>query len=182
MAPAEAVNETPDGAASRERGRQHRSDRQLRCLGQIGAVEHAQEQRSRQHNHHPRQQDCRCEVIAPSLIPRKPGERIKTDRRDALKLLQLFKAGLLTAVHAPDEQDEADRELTRLRETAKENLKRSRHQILKFLTRHGYVYSDGSHWTQRHVAWLRSVKFTEPELNKVFESYFWFNNIKYNFK
>ena len=117
-------------------------------------------------------QGCRCEVIAPSLIPRKPGERVKTDRRDALKLLQLFKAGLLTEVHAPDEQDEADRELTRLRETAKENLKRIRHQILKFLTRHGYVYSDGSHWTQRHIAWLRTVKFTESKLNKVFESYF----------
>ena len=117
-------------------------------------------------------QDCHCQVIAPSLIPRKPGERVKTDRRDALKLLQLFKAGLLTEVHAPDEQDEADRELTRLRETAKENLKRSRHQILKFLTRHGYVYSDGSHWTQKHIAWLRSIEFTESLLNKVFESYF----------
>ena len=115
---------------------------------------------------------CKCEVIAPSLVPRKPGERVKTDRRDALKLLQLFKAGLLTAVHAPDEQDEADRELTRLRETAKENLKRSRHQILKFLTRHGYVYCDGSHWTQRHIAWLRTIEFTESKLNKVFESYF----------
>ena len=117
-------------------------------------------------------QDGRCEVIAPSLIPRKPGERVKTDRRDALKLLQLFKAGLLTEVHAPEEQDEADRELTRLRETAKENLKRSRHQILKLLTRHRYVYSDGSHWTQKHITWLRSIEFTEPMLNKVFESYF----------
>jgi transposase len=80
---------------------------------------------------------CKCAVIAPSLIPRKPGERIKTDRRDAIKLLMLFKAGLLTEVHAPDEQAEAARELTRLRETANENLKRIRHQVLKFLTRHG---------------------------------------------
>jgi len=62
--------------------------------------------------------DCRCVVIAPSLVPRKPGERVKTDRRDARKLLMMHKAGLLTEVHAPNEQQEAARELTRLRETA----------------------------------------------------------------
>ena len=115
---------------------------------------------------------CKCEVIAPSLVPRKPGERVKTDRRDAKKLLMLFKAGLLTEVHAPDEQAEAARELTRLRETAKENLKRIRHQLLKFLTRHGYVYRDGHHWTQKHITWIRTLKFTEPMLTKTFENYF----------
>ena len=115
---------------------------------------------------------CKCAVIAPSLIPRKPGERIKTDRRDAIKLLMLFKAGLLTEVHAPDEQAEADRELTRLRETANENLKRIRHQVLKFLTRHGYVYRQGSHWTVKHITWMRTIKLTEPMLTKVFEHYF----------
>jgi transposase len=115
---------------------------------------------------------CRCRVIAPSLVPRKPGERVKTDRRDAKKLLAMFKAGLLTEVHAPDEHQEAARELTRLRETARDNLKRIRHQLLKFLTRHGYVYRQGRHWTQRHIAWLRSLEFTEPMLEDVFESYF----------
>jgi len=115
---------------------------------------------------------CKCAVIAPSLIPRKPGERIKTDRRDARKLLMLFKAGLLTEVHAPDEQAEAARELTRLRETANENLKRIRHQVLKFLTRHGYVYHQGSHWTIKHITWMRTIKLTEPMLTKVFEHYF----------
>ena len=115
---------------------------------------------------------CKCAVIAPSLIPRKPGERIKTDRRDAIKLLMLFKAGLLTEVHAPDEQAEAARELTRLRETANENLKRIRHQVLKFLTRHGYVYHQGSHWTIKHITWMRTIKLTEPMLTKVFEHYF----------
>ena len=115
---------------------------------------------------------CKCDVIAPSLVPRKPGERVKTDRRDAKKLLMLFKAGLLTEVHAPDEQAEAARELTRLRETAKENLKRIRHQVLKFLTRHGYVYREGSHWTQKHITWMRTIKFTEPMLTNVFENYF----------
>jgi len=116
--------------------------------------------------------DCRCIVIAPSLVPRKPGERVKTDRRDAIKLLTMFKAGLLTEVHAPNEQQEAARELTRLRETAKENLKRSRHQLLKLLTRHGYVYRNGHHWTQKHIAWLRTIEFTEPMLTSVFENYF----------
>jgi transposase len=115
---------------------------------------------------------CKCMVIAPSLIPRKPGERVKTDRRDAKKLLMLFKAGLLTEVHAPNEQDEAARELTRLRETAKDNLKRIRHQLLKFLTRHGYVYTNGHHWTQKHITWMRTIEFTEPMLTKVFENYF----------
>jgi len=115
---------------------------------------------------------CRCMVIAPSLVPRKPGERVKTDRRDAKKLLVMFKAGLLTEVHAPNEHQEAARELTRLRETAKDNLKRVRHQLLKFLTRHGYVYRQGRHWTQRHVAWLRGLEFTEHMLRQVFEDYF----------
>jgi transposase len=115
---------------------------------------------------------CRCRVIAPSLVPRKPGERVKTDRRDAKKLLSMFKAGLLTEVHAPDEHQEAARELTRLRDSARDNLKRIRHQILKFLTRHGYVYKQGRHWTQRHIAWLRGLEFTEPMLGQVFDSYF----------
>jgi len=97
---------------------------------------------------------CQCAVIAPSLIPRKPGERIKTDRRDARKLLAMFKAGLLTEVFAPDEQQEAARELTRLRETAMVNRKRIRQQLLKFLTRHGYIFTDGEHWTKKHLRWL----------------------------
>lgn len=115
---------------------------------------------------------CHCAVIAPSLIPTKPGERIKTDRRDAKKLLELFKAGLLTEVAAPDLQQEAARELTRLRHTAQENLKRIRHQLIKMLTRHGYVYHEGRHWTCKHLAWLKSLTFTEPLLNAVFDHYF----------
>jgi len=115
---------------------------------------------------------CHCSVIAPSLVPRKPGERIKTDRRDAKKLLMLSKAGLLTEVQAPNEHQEAARELTRLRETAKDNLKRIRHQLLKLLTRHGHVYTEGRHWTQKHIAWLRTIEFAEPMLTNVFENYF----------
>ena len=115
---------------------------------------------------------CKCMVIAPSLVPRKPGERVKTDRRDAKKLLTLFKAGLLTEVYAPDEKAEAARELTRLRETARDNLKRIRHQLLKCLTRHGCIYTNGRHWTQKHITWIRTIEFTEPNLTTVFENYF----------
>lgn len=116
---------------------------------------------------------CKCAVIAPSLTPIKPGDRIKTDRRDAKKLLAMFKAGLLTEVYAPDQKQEAARELTRCRQTAQENLKRIRHQLLKFLTRHGYVYTNGNHWTQRHLRWLRSLEFDEqPLLRDVFDNYF----------
>ena len=115
---------------------------------------------------------CQCTVIAPSLTPIKPGDHIKTDRRDALKLLTMFKAGLLTEVHAPNVEQEAARELTRCRQTAQENLKRIRHQLLKFLTRHGYVYTDGNHWTQKHITWLRNLEFDQPLLADVFDNYF----------
>jgi len=114
---------------------------------------------------------CQCVVIAPSLTPIKPGDKIKTDRRDAKKLLNLFKAGLLTEVHAPDQQQESARELTRCRETAKENLKRIRHQLLKFLTRHGYLYTDGHHWTNKHINWLRNLEFDNLLLKDVFDSF-----------
>jgi transposase len=115
---------------------------------------------------------CKCMVIAPSLTPIKPGNHVKTDRRDARQLLAMFKAGLLTEVHAPDPEQESARELTRCRQTAQENLTRIRHQILKFLVRHGYVYRDGNHWTLKHFRWLRSLEFDLLSLRDVFDSYF----------
>lgn len=114
---------------------------------------------------------CKCEVIAPSLIPSKPGERIKTDRRDAKKLCEMFRSGLLTEVFAPNEQQEADRELIRLRNSAKENLKAIRHQIDKFLTRNGYIYSEAKQWTQKHLLWLRGLEFDTFSLNNIFHHY-----------
>lgn len=83
----------------------------------------------------------------------------------------MFKAGLLTEVHAPNVAQEASRELTRCRQTAQENLKRIRHQLLKFLIRHGYIYSDGDHWTKKHFRWLRSLEFELPLLGDVFDCY-----------
>jgi len=115
---------------------------------------------------------CKCSVIAPSLVPRKLGERKKTNRRDAKKLLGLFMADMLTEVYPPDEQQEAARELTRCREAAQENLKRIRHQLQKMLVRHGYVFIDGQHWTQKHLRWLEAVEFDRPLLQEVFDCYF----------
>ena len=111
----------------------------------------------------------RCMVVAPSLVPTKSGDRIKTDRRDARKLLGQFVAGQLTEVHAPSAAQEAAREITRCRQAAQENLKRIRHQLLKLLTRHGYVYSQGNHWTQKHLRWLLSLQFDRAEMREVFD-------------
>jgi transposase len=114
---------------------------------------------------------CACSVIAPSLIPVKPGQRIKTDRRDARKLLDSFMAGQLTQVYAPNVQQEAARDLARCRQAAKEDLQRNRHRLLKFLVRHGYLYSESKHWTDRHRKWLASLIFEEPLLQEVFDQY-----------
>jgi len=112
-----------------------------------------------------------CQVMAPALTPRKPGERIKTNRRDAAKLVRLFRAGELTPIRVPDEAQEAVRDLLRCREDVQEDLLRWRHRLLKFLARHGRVYREGRHWTQRHWTWLRGQRFTLPVLQRTCEEY-----------
>lgn len=117
--------------------------------------------------------DVPCQVIAPALTPRRPGDRIKTDRRDAAKLVRLFRAGELTPVHVPEEASEAVRDLVRCREDVQEDLRRWRHRLLKFLARHGRVYRDGRNWSQRHWAWLRTQQFTLPALARTYQEYRW---------
>jgi len=113
-----------------------------------------------------------CEVIAPALIPRKPGERIKTDRRDARKLAELLRAGLLTAVQAPTPEQEAVRDLCRAREDAKQDQMRCRHRLGKLLLRRGIVYGGGKKaWTQAHRKWLRTVKFEHASDQAAFDDY-----------
>jgi transposase len=112
-----------------------------------------------------------CVVIAPSLIPVKPGDHIKTDRRDARKLVELFRAGLLTEVHPPTPGEEAFRDLCRCREDAKEDLLRARHRLGKMLLRRGIVWREGKNWTQSHRRWLRSLSFDHPADKLVFEDY-----------
>lgn len=112
-----------------------------------------------------------CDVVAPSLIPLKPGERIKTDRRDARKLAELLRAGLLTAVAPPTEDEEAVRDLCRCREAAKVDRERARHRLSKLLLRRGVRYAAGRPWTRRHYAWLRQVQFERTMERTVFEQY-----------
>ncbi|HUM16716.1 MAG TPA: IS110 family transposase, partial [Candidatus Nitrosotalea sp.] len=113
-----------------------------------------------------------CVVVAPSLIPRKPGERVKTDRRDARKLAELLRAGLLSEVHPPTEADEAVRDLCRAREDAHGDLVRGRHRVSKLLLRHGWTWTGGKKmWGQGHRLWLRSLRFEHKEDQWVLEDY-----------
>jgi transposase len=113
-----------------------------------------------------------CAVIAPSLIPTKAGDRVKTDRKDALRLARCHRAGELTAVWVPDAQTEALRDLVRAREVAKQDQLRARHRVSKFLLRHGVQRPDGVRaWTQRHLVWLRQQRFDLPTLQVVFDEY-----------
>ena len=113
-----------------------------------------------------------CAVVAPSLIPRKAGERMKTDRRDALMLARLHRAGELTAVWVPDQEQEAIRDLTRAREDMKAMELKARQQLGAFLLRHGRIYQDGKcRWTQAHFRWLETVKFDAPVQQIVLQEY-----------
>lgn len=111
------------------------------------------------------------DVVAPSLIPVKPGERIKTDRRDALKLAVAARAQMLTVVRPPTEGEEAVRDLCRCREDAREDLTRARHRLSKMLMRRGFVYRAGRNWTMRHRQWLRSLQFEDLVTRTVFDDY-----------
>jgi transposase len=106
----------------------------------------------------------RCEVVAPTLVPVKAGDRVKTDRRDAEKLARSYRAGDLTAVWVPDAAHEALRDLVRAREAAKKDQLRARHRLGKFLLRHGRRPSEHmTPWTQRHLAWInQAVQFEQP--------------------
>lgn len=112
-----------------------------------------------------------CQVIAPSLIPRKPGERIKTDRRDARKLAEYLQGGLLTEVHPPTPEAEAVRDLCRAREDAKEDQMRARHRLSKFLLRRGLIYGKGKAWSLAHQRWLRGLRLDHPADQATFDAY-----------
>jgi transposase len=104
-----------------------------------------------------------CIVVAPSLIPKKPGERVKTNRRDAVALARLLRAGELTAVWVPDERHEAMRDLVRAREAAVDDLKSKRQQVLSLLLRLGRSYTGKRTWTRMHWNWLLSQKLEHRE-------------------
>jgi transposase len=110
-----------------------------------------------------------CIVVAPSLIPQRPGERVKTNRRDAMALAKLLRAGELTAVWVPDERHEAMRDLVRARAAAVEDLKSKRQQVLSLLLRLGLRYDGKRTWTRRHWNWLARQKLEHREQRIAFE-------------
>jgi transposase len=110
-----------------------------------------------------------CMVVAPSLIPKKAGDRVKTNRRDALGMVTQFRAGELTAVWVPDPRHEAMRDLTRARGTAVEDLRRKRQHISSFLLRLGLHYAGKKTWTKTHMRWLASQKLEHAEQRIAFE-------------
>lgn len=113
-----------------------------------------------------------CLVVAPSLIPKKASDRVKTDRRDALSLARLLRAGELTAVWVPDQEQEAMRDLTRAREDFKAAERRARQRLNAFVLRHGLTYTSGkSKWTLAHRRWLQSLKLESPIQQIVFQEY-----------
>lgn len=108
-----------------------------------------------------------CDIAAPSLIPRQAGDKVKTDRLDARKLARYHRNRDLTIITIPDEGQEAARDLLRLREGVIEDRLRRRHQLKRFLDRHGYRYREGHSWTEKHLAWMRGIQLKEEDAQLV---------------
>lgn len=112
-----------------------------------------------------------CVVVAPSLVPKRPGERVKTNRRDAVSLAKAHRAGDLAPVWVPDPGHEAVRELVRARDTAMEALRRARQHLQSFLLRHGRVFTGRSVWSKAHTRWLCEQRFDHPAQQIVLAEY-----------
>lgn len=115
-----------------------------------------------------------CEIIAPSLTPIRPGEQRKHDRRDAIMLARLYRAGELVPIRIPSPSDERVRDLVRCRQTFQRELLRSRHYIMKFLSRRGFVFRHGGRWGRKHRAWLERLLHEhrlEPQDRPVYSEY-----------
>lgn len=112
-----------------------------------------------------------CIVIAPSLVPQKAGDRVKTDRRDAVKLARFLRSGDLTEVHVPEASTEAMRDLERARDDAKRAERTARHQLSKFLLRYGHRYEGKTAWTGMHLDWIRKQVFDHEAHNRVLVDY-----------
>jgi transposase len=112
-----------------------------------------------------------CHVVAPSLIPRKPGDRVKTDRRDAIMLARLMRSGDLTSIHVPTIEDEAIRDLSRGREDAMRDLKATKYRLKAFLLRQDIRYEGRANWNAAHLRWLSEVVCPTPAQQIVFQEY-----------
>ena len=120
---------------------------------------------------HLRSRGIHCDVIAPSLIPRKASDRVKTDRRDADQLARLYRAGELTAIHVPDQEDEAIRDLVRARFAAMTDQRQARHRLKGFLLRLGFRYTGKSSWTDAHKRYLSGLVMPQPPQQIAFQEY-----------
>jgi transposase len=118
-----------------------------------------------------RQLGVECEVVAPSMTPKRSGDRVKTDKRDARKLARLLRAGELTPVYIPEPTDEAIRDLCRARTDAVDDRRRSRHRLKGFLLRHGYRYQKKSAWSAAHERYLRELVLAHPAMKVILEEY-----------
>lgn len=112
-----------------------------------------------------------CVVVAPALIPKKSGDRVKTDRRDAVKLATLHRSGELTAVHVPDQEDEAIRDLVRTRGDIQKAIRKLKQQINAFLLRQGISYPGKTKWSKAHLGWLAAMKMPHPAQQIAFTEY-----------
>ncbi len=110
-----------------------------------------------------------CTVVAPSRIPKKSGDKVKTDRRDALMLARLHRSGELECIHIPDSKDEAVRDLCRARTDSRQDLMAARFRIKAFLLRHGYQYRMKTSWTPSHLNYLRELRMEDPSHKMVLE-------------
>lgn len=118
---------------------------------------------------HLRSKGIHCDVVSPSLIPKKASDRVKTDRRDADQLARLYRAGELTGIHVPDQEDEAIRDLIRARTTALGDQKQARNRLKGFLLRHGFRYTGKSSWTDAHKRYLSGLLMPQPAQQIVFQ-------------
>jgi transposase len=156
---------TPEAIRRLSRRLQRLAPGEVRCCYEAGPTGYALQRQLRAAG-------IGCTVIAPSMTPVQPGSRIKTDRRDARKLAELFRAGLLTEVHPPSESDEALRDLCRCRDDVRVDLLRARHRLGKFLLRRHCIYRQTKHhWGTRHWAWLEELRFDDPVSQATFDSY-----------
>ena len=116
---------------------------------------------------HLRNQGLVCEVVAPSLIPKQATDRVKTDRRDADQLARLYRAGELTAIHVPDQEDEAVRDLVRARTSAMVEQRKARNRLKGFLLRLGFRYTGKSSWTDAHQRYLAGLVMPAAAADRV---------------
>ena len=118
------------------------------------------------------QLDVQCVISAPSSIARAPGDRVKTDRRDALTIARLLRNGESDRVHVPTNGDEAVRDFLRCREDLRDELRRYRQRVQGCLLRHGHVYREARNWTLRYRRWLTELVFEEPALGETVQIYY----------